>query len=217
MYDKKHTKLIISLLICTLLLTALFFLTGATAYAATQDMQKLKQNTEVQIQKAQSEKEVREIYQKFEKQAASLDKVQSNTPAKHTSNYSSEQNKVSSTQKNAVTATQKESAASHEEKKAVNTASAKTEKTSINRKKTAARKKSSAVKTNNKSVKTAPVRKVKRNHPVRAEQKEMDFCPALVVISLFLAFAMVRLSIFGGSGIEITYITLSKKEVRKRK
>lgn len=219
MYDKKHPKIIISFLIFSLLLASLFFLTGATVYAATQDMQKLKQDTEAKIQNAQSEKEVREIYQKFEKQAESLNKVQSNTPVKRAVSQSPENNVGSSQKKNTVVKTQNTAstaqAAAVKEKK--NTVSSKTETASADRKKITPRKKSAVRKVVPKPKKKVPEKTIKRNHPVRTEQKEMDSCPALVVISLFLAFAMVRLSIFSGSGIEITYITLSKKEVRKRK
>lgn len=217
MYDKRHPKIIISFLIFSLLLAALFFLTGATVYAATQDMQKLKQDTEEKIQNAQSETEVREIYQEFEKQAASLNKVQSSNPVKRAVSQSPEKNEVSSSKKNTAVKTQNTASTAQTYAVKKNTVPSKTETASASRKQNIKRKKSAVRHAEPKPIKKVPVKNIKRNHPVRAEQKEMNSCPALVVISLFLAFAMVRLSVFSGSGIEITYITLSKKEVRKRK
>lgn len=240
MHEQKHPKIYIAFLIFSLLLAALLFLTSATVYAVSSDypreaseaaskpsaeenkaesssassenLQQLKQNAESQVQKAQSEQEVREAYHNFQKQAKQV-KQQS---AKETRQISKPKQRRAALTGRYHAGRMQNRAASSELKstsRKVHTTSNHQEQRKKTSKKVKPYKKHSRKKiqvdqTSKKRIQT------KTTRPKTAEERTTNNpYPALVMLSLFLSFAMIRLSVFGGnSGIEITFMELHKKE-----
>jgi hypothetical protein len=236
MHEQKHPKIYIAFLILSLLLAILLFLTSATVYAvssdypkeeqtekaencvqnqvnsSSSDMNSLKKSAEKQIQNAQSEQEVREAYQTFKSQAKqvkakpakqkiSVQKQQKTAPA---ATYSEKNvyrpvSNGSVSLKSTIKKPQKTTRRNKTKKKA-------SDKKTITRKQKLEKK---HVKETSKS----HVQK-KTNRPKTAEDRnENNPFPALFMLSLFLSYAMIRLSVFGGNnGIEITFIELHRKE-----
>ena len=238
MHEQKHPKIYIAFLIFSLLLAALLFLTSATVYAvsldypreaseaaskpsaeeskaesssASSEMQQLKQSAEKQVQQAKSEQEVRETYHNFQKQAKQV-KQQS---AKETRQISKpKQRRAALTGRSLPARTQNQAASpdlkstSREARKTSNhkkTVKKASEKEKPKRK--LSRNKKQMEQTSKNRVQT------KTNRQKAAENGASNPYPALVILSLFLSFAMIRLSVFGGNnGIEITFMELHKKE-----
>lgn len=239
MHEQKHPKIYIAFLIFSLLLAALLFLTSATVYAVSSDypreaseaasnpsaeessaesssassenLQQLKQSAEKQVQQAKSEQEVREAYQKFQgqakqvKQKSVIVKQQISVPKQRKAALTGRslpartQNQAASP---ALKSTSKEVRKTSSHKKTVKKAS---EKEKPKRK--LIRNKKRVEQTSKNRVQT------KTNHQKTAENRASNPYPALVMLSLFLSFAMIRLSVFGGNnGIEINFIELQRKE-----
>lgn len=236
MHEHKHPKIYIAFLIFSLLLAILLFLTSATVYAvssdypkedqtekaetcvqdqvnsSSSDMNSLKKSAEKQIQNAQSEQEVREAYQTFKSQAKqvkakpakqkiSIQKQQKTAPAATYSERNVHRSifKGSASLKSTFTKPQKTTRRNKTQKKA-------SDKKTITRKQKLEKK---HVKETSKS----HVQK-KTNRPKTAEDRNAtNPFPALFMLSLFLSYAMIRLSVFGGNnGIEITFIELHRKK-----
>lgn len=235
MHEHKHPKIYIAFLIFSLLLAILLFLTSATVYAvssdypkeeqtekaetcvqdqiisSSDDMNSLKQNAEKQIQNAQSEQEVRAAYQTFQRQAKRV--KQKSVIVKHQISVP-KQRKAALTGRSLPARTQNQAASPD-----LKSTSREAQKTSSHKKtvKKASEKEHPKRKLsrNKKQMEQTPKNRVqtKTNRQKTAENRASNPYPALVILSLFLSFAMIRLSVFGGnSGIEITFMELHKKE-----
>lgn len=237
MHEHKHPKIYIAFLIFSLLLAILLFLTSATVYAvssdypkeeqtekaktcvqdqiisSSDDMNSLKQNAEKQIQNAQSEQEVRAAYQTFQRQAKRVKAK----PAKQKISIQKQQKTAPATTFSERNVHRSISNGSASLKSTIKKPRKTARHNKTKRKAKASNKKTSTKEQNlKKHVKETSKTHVqtKTNRPKTAEDRNAaNPFPALFMLSLFLSYAMIRLSVFGGNnGIEITFIELHRKE-----